>query len=494
MTPATAETDTSISSGLIDRVVMLPTLVHQHLLASCPDGDRRIIRMLGVLMWLSAMWECALFSNAARIMLSADNEWHATHIGLGLLVAAILLLTDAIVFIAASWHAHGLAEVERTHQFKLPSGRSDRLKTASLFGARFLMAVLVAQFMATTTALLAFDKEIHRILERNYQTANAELVSNAAAVQDSELKKTAARQRELAALIPMMEAEERSLRTLNLEPKLDEAQLLLATQRVAIAEANKVATDRQVRNVRLAATRNGEWLGSRAYQQRVALVEREAAIAARALDEARKQVLELTNARAAEAHRKESLAETRLGEVATRKKEIERQIGELKAEYDQRLSRREALTRAAVERDPRHSPRSDGLLARLQALHELSKDDSVAYALYGFDALLMLLELAAIMGKTFTLIPMTYATRVAELDLVRAVETASRLEKAWNGEGTTVTPTRPDVVAEPKPIETAAVQPEPPKPLNGSANPSRRHAPRWRPSLERGNGEPPREH
>jgi hypothetical protein len=41
----------------IDRLGMSPTLVHFDVLATCPDGDIRTVRMLAFLMWLSATWE-----------------------------------------------------------------------------------------------------------------------------------------------------------------------------------------------------------------------------------------------------------------------------------------------------------------------------------------------------------------------------------------------------------------------------------------------------
>lgn len=480
-----------LSVGWLDRIVLLPTFMHLSVLFSCPDGDIRVARMLGVLMWLSGLWECVLFSNAARVMLSLDGSWQLAFVGLGLIIAAIMLLADAIVFIAASWHAHGLAEVERTHEFMLPSTRAGRLKSASLFGGRFVMAVLIANFMAVTTGLLAFEKDINRVLERTYHAANATLLVEAAQRDDAELQNSKAAQEKLAALVPSMEAEERTLRTLNLEPKLDETELRLALQRVATAQAAKAAAERDLKTARLilARDRTSEWSGSRAAQERVNIAERDAAVARRAVDEAQRRVQEIVDGRNIEARRKENLASTRLAEVTARKSDIERQLAELKAAYELRVASREANIQATVERDPRHIPRNDGLLVRLQALNELAKDPSIAYALYGFDAILMLLELAAIMGKTLTFIPMTYATRIVEQDLARAIEAGRRLKAMVDGPISV--PAVPIQVA-PEASGLAVIKeppPEAPHPKNGTTGPPR-HRPRWTPSLQEGEVEP----
>jgi hypothetical protein len=498
MKPASAPhaESTKPAFGFMTRLLMKPTLVHINVAQHCPDGDIRIISALGVLMLLSGAWECVLFSNAARVMLSPDGTWQVTFVALGLLIAAIILLADAIVFIAASWHAHGLAEVERTHEFKLPTTQVGRLKNASLFGGRFLMTVLIANFMAVTTGLLAFEKDINRVLERDYQNVNAALLKEGSQREDAELQKSKDAQQNLAGLIAQLEVEERSLRSLNLTPKVDEAGPRLAQQRVASAQAVKAAADRELNNAGIHSARErggdcdartscvaGEGPRWRAAQERLAAAQQQASTAARALDDAQKRLRELTEKRDDELRHKETLAGTHLADVGRRKAHLEQQLAGLGTAYDKRLSSREVTVRAMVEHDPRHTPRNDGLLVRLQALKELSKDESIAYALYGFDAILMLLELAAIMGKTFALIPMTYATRIVELDLARAIETAKRLKALMDSSKRT----------EPAPIEVTPQTSEPTvgkspganelRPTNG-VDRSPRHQPRWRPSLQ----------
>lgn len=473
------------------RVLVFPTLAHCDVIATGPKDERRVFGTLGCLMYAAWGWQCGLFANAARVMLSSDGSWNPTHIALGVLMATIILLTDAIVFMAASWSAQGIAEVERTHEFKLPTSGANQAKSAALIGGRFAMAILIASFMAMVVSLLAFEKDIGRILEGKYQTANAALLREKAASEDAELQKWKNARTELAARIPALEAEERSLRTSNLEPKVDDAQLRLATQAIPAAQAARVAADRELKSARAALAREAylDGYGRRAAQARVASAERELASAQRSLDEAERRVREQTDMRAVEARRKEGLAATSLAQVVAGKAEIERRIVEGNAAYATRLANREAITRAMVEKDPRHVPRDDGLLVRLQALKELAKDEAIAHALLGFEALLILLELAAVMGKTLTLIPLSYATRMAERDLIRALETGRRLKDVFSAKPKPAP--APDIVVEPTPPVTEP--PEPPKPLNG-VDRTRRHAPRWKPSFGGGDGEPPREH
>jgi hypothetical protein len=496
--------------GWFDRLLMSPTLVHYDILAKCPEGDARVVRFLSILMCLSFCWEVILFSNAAHIMLASDGTWHIGLFAVAVLMGFIVLLADAIVFIAGSWHTHGLAEVERTHEFKLPRTRVDHAKGGALIGGRFVMALLIANFMALTTGLLAFEKDIDRILKSRYLSANAILFSEGAQREDTELQKNKAGQQERGGLVLQAEAEEKSLRALSLEPKVDDSELKLALQRVASAQATKVAADADLKSAEVHSARErggecrvpgvsciaGEGPLWRAAQERIAASEREAAAASRALVEAQRSLRELSDARNSEARRKEAMAQIRLAEVTARKGELERQIAALAEAYGKRLASRESSIRAAVESDPRYVPRADGLLARLQALNELSKDESIAHALYGFDAILILLELAAIMGKTFALIPMTYATRMVELDLAREIETAKRLKALITGKVEPVpAPPEPVIVkqAEPEPVVTAAPVSTGPQPLNGAGVRARRHAVRWRPDLKGGPPEPQRQ-
>src|SRR5262249_55762820 len=114
------------------------------------------------------------------------------------------------------------------------------------------------------------------------------------------------------------------------------------------------------------------------------------------------------------------------------------------------------------------------------ALRELMEDKSVATLVYVFDGMLMFLELAAIIGKSISFVPMTYATTLAEVDLVRAHATAERLARVAGG-------SRAPPPDEPSPDHVSsgpAPVPRPPRPsplAQQGRKPSERHAPRWRP-------------
>jgi hypothetical protein len=490
-----------------DKALIAPTLVHFDILADCPDGDVRVVRSLAILMWLSFGWECILFANAAHIMLTSDGAWHIHLVAVAVLMALIVLLADSLIFISSAWTTHGIAELERTHKFKLPRSPSDHVKGATLLGGRFVMALLIANFMAVTTGLVAFEKDINRILWDRYLLANASLFSAAAGREDGELQKNKAAQQELSGLIAQLEAEEKGLRSLSLEPKVDDSEIKLALRAVAAAQAAKAAADADLKSaeVHSARERGGQCkLGGvscrpgagprwRAAQERIAASEREVAATSRNLDSAQQTLDRLSAAQKVEGRRREGLADTRLAEVMQHKAKLERQAAALRTEYSKRFAARETTIRSAVERDPQRVPRPDGLLARLQALHELSKDESIRLALYGFDAILILLELAAVMGKSFALIPMTYATRIVELDLAREIETARRLQLLMTDAPQLVPEQAPIIVKAEEAGVTATSTPVPPdpQPVTGSEDRTRRHAPRWKPNLTNGETGPP---
>ncbi|MCC8978882.1 DUF4407 domain-containing protein [Bradyrhizobium acaciae] len=496
---AEKETNSAAREGralsLVTRILIAPTLVHHDIVRACPDGDLRVLRVLGLLIYVSAAWQAALWSNAAAMMLST-SVWHPAAIAIGVLVAGIVGLIDVLVFIAASWNAQGQAEVERTYLFKLPRKLSDTIKKFAFSGGRFLMVLMIGTAMATVAGTIAFKPEIDQLLAARYLERNRPLIKEKAAGVDAELVKNKASQSRVTALLPSIEEEERTLRAFNLDPKVDEVLLRSANQRATAAQNARAAAERELKAARAVLARAGDRPNRRAAQERLSSAEREFAAAARGSEEAQQRVLEQTEARGKETQRKEALAADRLREVTDHRRELEQQLAELRVVYDRTIASREATVRQLAQQDPRHVARDDGLLARLKALHELSRDEVVARTLFIFEAILILLELAAVLGKTITLIPMTYATRLFEADLVRAVETAGRTKKAI--EGPSPVPEAPPIAPAPEPPRTPSVVTVPAapvgKPETSAPDKPPRHAPRWKPSLQAGHNEPPREH
>lgn len=482
--------------GFLARALLRLTFIHQDVLAACPPGDIAIAFGFAVLQVLSTLWTGVLFANALRIMLSPDGSWQFTAIAVAAIMALILMLADGLIFIAASWHAHGVAEIERTEGFTLPRSLSDRAKSVLLIGARLVMSLLIVNVLAVAACLLAFQKDIDRILGEGYAHQNAVLLADAAKREDAELATVQVSLRDLQNLLSTTEADERRLRAVTVDPAVADEPLKLAFAQLAAAQKRKVEADSELAAAQVFAARErggdcgaaglscvaGEGPRWRAARDRVGAAQHNAMDAAAALTNAQKQVDELQRSRGSEMVRKTNAANTQLGEVSARRAALERQYSDRKRAYDTRLASRESTIHAAVEADPRHVAKGEGLLDRLRALKQLSNDQAIAPTLFGLDALLMLLELAAVMGKTVALVPMSYATRIAELDLVRALQTAQRLSEAFGKSN------RPEPIPEETPDQgDGAGEPasEPSVTVVPRTRP-RRHAQRWRPDFSTG--------
>ncbi|MEI9899194.1 MAG: DUF4407 domain-containing protein [Hyphomicrobium sp.] len=285
------------------------------------------------------------------------------------------------------------------------------------------------------------------------------------------------------------------MRDLSVDPASGNSEAQLYVQRVTAAQTAKDAAAKELVAANIFAQRElggdcgdaglsciaGEGPRYRAAKERMAAAEREVASTSQALESAQDDLRQFRASRSNETQRVAKTADARLGEVSARLASLEAQYATAKAAYERRLGSRERLIHEAAVHDPRHVERRDGLLARLKALQGLARDDAIAAALYGFDALLVLLELAAVMGKTLVLIPMAYATRIVEMDLLRALETTKRLTTAMTEE--TKSPVAPEapkkpVVVEPekRPDSVAVPQPAP-------APAPRRHGRRWKPPV-----------
>ncbi|OQW54891.1 MAG: hypothetical protein A4S14_14660 [Proteobacteria bacterium SG_bin9] len=427
---------------MFDMLLMSVACVHFNILAGCPAGDTSNIRKLSLLMWGCWCWQWVLFANCARIMLSPDGSWAIEQVALAGLVATLVLLADATIFIAASWHAHGLAELSRLG-FRLPLSQLERIKSLVPLCVRLGSALIVANLMAIVTGLSAFQNDIRKEIDKVYQTQNAVVIAEARARFDREISESQQKQSALRREIDQKEVDIRVLRPLVINPNIDEPEIKIALDRVSVAEAAKARADTALAAARRMAAdelggecgpglscRLGEGPRWRAARDRIASSQQAAAEAAIALRDAQAKLREVQERKSAEQKRQIQAAESRLKEVLTAIAAQEAQLALLASNHQLQLLDRDRKVAEAVMADPRHVAREEGLLSRLSALKRLMEDPSVSMLVYLLDGFFMLLELSAVCGKMIALVPMEYTRKLVERDLSGAKRAANRLKSA----------------------------------------------------------------
>jgi hypothetical protein len=471
----------ALIARLADRLFWLtiwPLGIDRELLEKCRKSDRRYVAMVGMLMMLGWVWQVILFTAAAHIMLS-PKEWRFDLLGLAVLISTMILLADALIFISCSWIGHGNALLSKTGKYQVPGERSAKVRTATMIGGRFGIVVVFANFFGINVALISFTHEINQVLNKWYLSANGSLIAEHRDTQTRELGKIEQQQTQISVTIAALQAEERRLGGIAIDPAAAEPELRLALAGVARAEAAKTSAERALvsaeqdsanevegRCLPRRSCRPGAGPQWRAIQERIKAGRRRVDVATQELAAAQTSLREMQAARAGEMQRKAREAKTRLAEVTQDREAQERQLAALAAEYQRRLLNREQVIREAVEHDPRHVSREEGLIARLRALRELMQEPAVATLVYIFDGMLVFFELATILAKTMSLVPLEYVMRLAQREALLADEIASELSRAL-GQGAN------------RDVADA-----------GASTRSSRHAPRWRPPSAGSEGEP----
>ncbi|MEI9899193.1 MAG: hypothetical protein WDN31_02620 [Hyphomicrobium sp.] len=85
----------------------------------------------------------------------------------------------------------------------------EQIKSGLFIAGRFAGALLIANFIAITAGLQAFEKEINAAFEAEYQSSNHALYEEAAQRVDAELERDKASQQELSDLVSHAAADER---------------------------------------------------------------------------------------------------------------------------------------------------------------------------------------------------------------------------------------------------------------------------------------------
>lgn len=478
--------------GSLGRFLLALMGVDVNVMRGAEQVDLANVYKTTALLALSATWSVILFANAFRIMLAPAGEWQLTHLGLALLVSAIVALADIQIFIAGSWMAHGIAELERTGRYAEPLATTAFRKVWVVLAVRFATALLVANFLAVIASLIAFDKEIVETIAAKAISENAALVAEKTAAIDAEDGRTVQELEAQRKRIAALEEESRTLREASVTPPEHDPEMKVALERLAAAEAaqSKARAARDEANSRAATELGGCADGAcvagrgpkfHAWQARLRAAEAALAEATAARDLAATRARELQEAREREAGRKNDAVQARLKEVLAGLAVLEKERADLSRTYSDQVARREARIRNAAEADLRYKKYDSGLISRLKALGELTKDEAIARFVYLADAVLIVLELATVIGKTVSFIPMTYATMIAERDTMRARAAADRM----SGGGGSAPPPAPSPVPAGPQGPTSPGAPEKPVPPGG-AKPapngiSRRHAPRWKP-------------
>jgi hypothetical protein len=377
---------------------------------------------------------------------------------------------------------------------------------------RIGIAAGTANVAATSISLEIYNKEINAQITRDHVRQNAPVIARATKRVEESIESSERRRQALTASIAKSKEEVAQLGATILDPHVSDPELRTAIDALGQAQATKAEAESALLEAKSAMadeldgtirkprrggpTRSGR-IGQgpkyRAAVQRLQVAETQLRTATGAVASAEAKIAAIRSGNAVEVDRRTSAARNRIADLNRQRADEARQLSEMTAAHLTRSADRDRLVQEAIRNDPNFIPREEGLLTRLKALRELMNEPAVAAMVYLLDFLLVLLELAAVLGISLAFTPSTYALLVLERELKRSVETARRLQLLMT-DGPPLVPEQAPIIVKADEVQITAtsppVSPEP-QPITGSGDRPPRHAPRWKPNLKNGETEPP---
>jgi len=406
----------------------------------CPPGDLSHVKATAELLVATMLYQGALFSVVLNRLFSTPGNIRPELVIGAFLVAYFIMRIDAYTVVGSQFHMAGISELHRGG-IDISGGQVARIKARIFLTFRITWSIALAQLTAIFVGLLVFQSDTSAQIQNNYLQANAQLIADATALIDSDIKRetdaVAAQNARVAALSTQVTA----LRQEQIDPS-ENPQTQQAQQEVTELLAQKAKADSDVLAARVFAT--NELGGIKGADENSGMAgngpRHKAALA------------QITNAKiyAEEAARQLEAARSRLDEMRkqfsstsqdTRQQSRDalpafedslagenRKLSGLKGQLAAMIRGRDDAIRGAVERAPNHVGLSDGFLAQITALERIAEEDHrIAFVILLIDLTSFGLELAAVLSMVTSFIPTTYAALIARDAYLRVVHMADEI-------------------------------------------------------------------
>jgi hypothetical protein len=412
--------------GLFMKLIFRITGVDEETMLKCPKHDVDNVRALGELLIASFLWQTMLLSLIGHRLFAAPAEVRPELLlgaaGIGLFV----LLIDSYCFYRSGFEIGGIQELARGG-IQVGGGPGPAGKIGYL-AARIVLSVGFAQLTAIFVALIIFAADIDARIHATYQTANARGLADVTAIVDADIQRADVAVKTQAARVDSLSSQISTLRQHDIDPTSGSPQIQQAQEEMnrlieektkaddAVIAAQNFAT-MELGGVKVAPGNSGIAGNGPRYKAATEAVEnakRHAQEIATSLDAARARLdnlhKELASSSVSEQHR--SHVELP-GYEATLTSE-EAKLANLKAQMDGLIKGRPDAIRKAIESAPDYVPLNNGFLAQLIALEHIADEDhKIATVILLIDVVSFGLELAAVLAKVSSYVPMKYSALLA---------------------------------------------------------------------------------
>jgi len=455
MEPQNDNQDLSVSEGAprkfgpFMKLIFRITGVDEETMLKCPKHDVDNVRALSELLIASFLWQTTLLSLIGHRLFAAPGELRPVLLLGAAGIALFVLLIDSYIFYRSGFEISGIDELRRGG-LEVGGGNGPASKIGYL-AARIVLSVGFAQLTAIFVALIIFAADIDARIQATYQKANARLLADATAIIDADIQRASVAVNTDAARVDSLSSQITTLRQHDIDPTSNDPETLQAQDEVKRLIEEKTKADDAVVAAQNYATmeRGGNKVGTasgipgngpryKAAMEAVEFAKRHAQDVATSLEAARARLdslhKELASSSVSEQQRSHGEPP---GYEATLTSE-EAKLANLKEQLDSLINGRPDAIRKGVESAPDYVPLNNGFLAQLIALEHIADEDhKIATVIFLIDVVSFGLELAAVLAKVSSYVPMKYSALLAANGYAAVVQIVDELMAKLNKEPAT---------------------------------------------------------
>lgn len=411
---------------LITIVLIAIAGVDKETLRRSTPHDVSNIRAIATLMLCVWLYQSSLLSIVAHQLMATDGQIHPAFILGGMLTATLILLIDSYVFLRSGFHIDGLRQLARGG-LDLTGDIGAKLKAGIFLILRLGLSTAFSALCGVFMGLIIFHADIAADLDHVFQQENAALIATTTRQADAEIQRAANVAQEAGTHVAALQKQVVAMRDGTVNPADSDASVQAAQQ-----EVNQLLVEKSQRDTELAAAQkfgSDELAGIKgdprnsgvrgpgpvraAAEERVRTATANVAAASQALAEARSRLADLRKQTASTSGERGRQAQLLLPQLESDLQAATAQLAVSRDNLAQLTAHRDETIRAQIDNAPDRVGRGAGLLAQLSALRRAAQDPEIAAVILLIDLTSFGLELAAVLSKVTSFIPMTYTALLA---------------------------------------------------------------------------------
>ncbi len=461
--------------GLVTKFLFAIAAVDEELMRRCPPRDWSNARAIGIIICANFVFEAAVYYGIANRLFNPAGELRVDLLSGACFLASFVMAIDSYVVMRSGWHVSGIAELKRGG-IDISGGRAAAVRAGCFLAMRLILSLAIAQISAVFISLWVFGGDVNDRLQKTRSEFNAPLIATKTAQVENDIKRAGDAVTTQTSQVATLSSQVAALRQGLVDPAANDPTLQRSQREFALLLAEKAKADDAVREAELFATSEAAGVRRaagnsgvagygpryRAASEQVANAKARAQDVANELNALRARLDTIRKELPTENDASRQRSNAQLLDFEKKLASENARLTGLKTELSSLTRNRESLIRAAVESSPQYIGVGTGLLTQIRVLEEIANESPrFLIIILLIEVAAFTFEVAAVLVKTISYVPTTYAAllaretylatvRLAE-DMITELNQPPRPGVAPSGDKTASPP-----VSEPDPSQNAS--------------------------------------